>query len=70
MVHDVAALIRELSGILQRISKETGQRRELEPGRTADRNPHSPERPLEALQQQNQALESLIERLKERSKKG
>jgi hypothetical protein len=69
MVHDVAALIRELSGILQRISKETG-RREAEPGRTAERNPYSPERPLEALQQQNQALESLIERLKERSKKG
>lgn len=69
MMHDVAALIRELSGILQRISEQTGHRREAEPGRP-DRNPQSPERPLEALQQQNQALESLIERLKERPKKG
>lgn len=73
MADDVAGLIRELSGILQRISEQNELRcdkPEADSKPPADKAPQVREHPLEALQQQNQVLESVIERLKERPKKG
>lgn len=72
MIDDVAGLIRELSGILQRISQqgEVGDRPNAASQAPEDKNLQFTESPLEALHQHTRALDSLIERLKKRPKKG
>lgn len=77
MADEIAGLLQELSGILRRIS-EQNVRKGSGATRTIDfefrflgsNNLQFAQSPLEFLQHHNEVLESLIERLKKRSKKG
>ena len=77
MADEVAALLEELSGILHRISEQKGRRTngalrsiDFEHNLLVNNNLKFRESPLEFLQHHNEILESLIERLTSRSKKG
>jgi hypothetical protein len=62
MADDVTGLLQEISGILQRISEQSATT-------CVENDLEFSEPPLQLLQQHNQQLESLIERLKADSKK-
>jgi hypothetical protein len=66
MADDVAGLLQEISGILQRISGQNEAKVESSPPK--DQEPTVHDHPLQVLQQHNEILDSVIERLKERPK--